>query len=38
MAENKLDYIVEISSSTSIINNFLIKGGKQFVLLTVLTL
>lgn len=38
MAENKLDYIVKISSSTSIINNFLIKGDKQLVLIIVLTL
>lgn len=38
MAENKLDGIVKILSSASIINNFLIKAGKQIMLIIVLKL
>lgn len=35
MVENKLDDIVELLSSASIRNNFLIKYTKQLVLITI---
>lgn len=38
MEENKLDDVVKISSSGGIINNFLIKAGKELVLIIVLKL
>lgn len=38
MAETKLDDIVKVLSSASIINDFLIKAGKQLMLTIVLKL